>query len=110
MTVKVGSIPGLIRALKNKAPEIEVTDFVLATKVMRFKKTPELSRKIIATAMTGMGNDAFIIMPLLAIDRGLLFALHDDYEMQIDSKDNIGNVGLARTRQIILKRKTSGEN
>lgn len=60
--------------------------------------------------MAGMCNDAFVIMPLLAIDRGLLFALHNDYEMEIDCKDNIGNVGLARTRQIILKRKTSEEN
>ena len=63
MIVEVGSIPGLIRALKNKAPEIKVTDFDLATKVMRFKKIPKLSRKKIAIAMTGMGNDVFFIIP-----------------------------------------------
>ena len=32
------------------------------------------------------------------------------YALKIDSKDEIGNVGLTRTRQIILKRKTSEEN
>ena len=110
MTVKVGSIQGLIRALKNKAPEIKVTHFDLATKVMRFKKIQKLSRQIIISAMTGMGNDMFVIMPLLAIDRDLLFALHNDYEMEIDSNDDIGNGGLTRTGQIILKRKTSEEN
>jgi hypothetical protein len=110
MTVKVGSIPGLIRALKNKAPEIKVTNFDLATKVMRFKKIQKLSRHIITIAMTGMGNDLFVIMPLLAIDRDLLFALHNDYEMEIDCKDDIGNGGLTRTGQIILKRKTSEDN
>jgi hypothetical protein len=110
MTVKVGSIQGLIRALKNKAPEIKVTHFDLATKVMRFKKIQQLSRKIITIAMTGMGNDVFVIMPLLAIDRDLLFALYNDYEMEIVSKDDIENVDLTGTRQIILKRITSEEN
>ena len=111
MTVKVGSIPGLTRALKNKASEIKVTNFDLAIKVMRFKKIQKLSRQIIISAMTGMGNDMFVIMPLLAIDRDLLFALHNDYEkMEIDSKDDLGNFGLTGTRQIILKRKTSEEN
>jgi hypothetical protein len=33
-----------------------------------------------------------------------------DFDLEIDSKDEIGNVGLTRTRQIILKRKTSEEN
>jgi hypothetical protein len=110
MTVEVGSIPGLMRALKNKAPEIKVTHFDLATKVMRFKKIQKLSRKEIAVAMTGMGNDMFAILPLLAIDRDLLFALHNDYEMEIDTNDDIGNGGLTRTGQIILKRKASKEN
>jgi hypothetical protein len=60
--------------------------------------------------MTGMGNDVFVIMPLLAIDRDLLFALYNDYEMEIVSKDDIENVDLTGIRQIILKRITSEEN